>query len=108
MADIFNEKTTGYVNLSFKDEDGNAVVPDSATYTLYNEANAEIINGREDTEISGVTNDFDLELTPDDNIIVRNNEIRETHVLMIEWTYNTDKKGKDEYRFAVENLTKVG
>ncbi len=107
MADIFNEKTTGYVNLTFKDEDGNAVVPDSATYTLYNEATGAVINSRDAVNISGLASNYDLELTPADNVLFDADKIREIHILMVEWTYNTDKKGKDEYRFAVENLAKV-
>ncbi len=105
--DTFNEKTTGYITLAFTDEDGTAVTPDSATYTLYNEATGAIINSRDAVSISGLASSYDLELTPDDNVIVDVTKIREAHILMIEWTYNTDKKGKDEYRFKVENLTKV-
>ncbi|MEE9356529.1 MAG: hypothetical protein V3U75_13140 [Methylococcaceae bacterium] len=106
--DIFNERTTGYVNLAFKDEDGNAVAPDSATYTLHNtDANKSIINDRENTTISSPTASYDLELTPVDNAIQDDAKVREVHALLVKWVYNTDKQGKDVYKFAVENLDKV-
>lgn len=105
-TDVFNEKETGYVTLVFTDEDGVAVVPDSATYTLYDEASGAIINSRNQTAISGLASSIELELESDDNVIV-GSDLYEPHILMIEWTYNTDKKGKDEYRFNVKNLTKV-
>lgn len=106
--DIFEEKATGYVVLTFKDEDGNAVVPISpTTYTLHDESTGGIINGREDTTVPSLASSIDLELEPDDNVIVTTSRTYEVHILTIKWTYNTDKKGTQEYRFAVENLTKV-
>jgi hypothetical protein len=109
-TNVFNEKETGYITLTFTDEDDNAVTPDSATYTLYNEADNAIINSREGTTISPLAASVDIELTPSDNVIVDtalDNNVYEIHVLMIEWVYNTDKQGKDEHRFNVKNLTKV-
>lgn len=103
----FNEKTTGFVNLAFTDEDGDAVAPDSATYTLYDEVSGDIINSRDDTAVPGLASSVDLELEPDDNAIIDSNTVRETHVLLVKWVYDTDKEGKDNYRFVVENLTKV-
>lgn len=105
--DVFNEKETGYVALTFTDEEGAAVTPDSATYTLYDEASKNTINSRDQIVISGLASSIDLELEPDDNVIVNNTKTYEIHILLVEWIYNTDKKGKDEYRFSVKNLVKV-
>lgn len=107
MAIEFNEKETGFVTLDFTNEDGDAVAPDSATYTLYNERDKTIINGRNQINIVGVTASFDLELEPNDNVIVDTSRDEEQHVLLVEWVYNTDKRGKQQVRIRVVNLTKV-
>lgn len=106
-TDVFNEKETGFVTLTFTDEDGSAVTPDSATYTLHDEDTKDIINSREDTAVPGLASSTNLELTPDDNVLVDASKVYEVHILTIKWTYNTDKKGTQEYRFNVKNLTKV-
>lgn len=106
--DVFNEKSTRFVNLSFKDEEGNAVPPISpTTYTLHDEETGNIINGREDVDVPNLASSIFLELEPDDNVIIDTSKKFEVHVLTVKWTYNTDKKDNQEFRFNVENLTKV-
>ena len=105
-TDTFNEKETGYVTLVFTDEDGTAVTPDSATYTLYDEETAAIINSRNQTAIGSLASSVDLELESLDNIVTTG-KVKEAHILFVEWVYNTNKLGKEEYRFFVRNLTKV-
>lgn len=107
MAIEFNEQETGFITLDFTNEEEVAVSPDSATYTLYNERDKTIINGRNQTDIAGVTASFNLELEPDDNVIVDTGRDEEQHVLLVEWIYNTDKLGKQQVRIRVVNLTKV-
>lgn len=106
-VDIFNEEETGFINLAFTDEDEAAVTPDSATYTLYDEETAGIINSRNATAIGALATSVDLELTPDDNIIVTAGNDTEAHILFVQWVYNTDKVGHEEFRFYVRNLIKV-
>ncbi len=106
-VDIFNEKSTRFTNLAFRDENGNAVVPDSATYTLYDEETEKIINSRNATPIASLAASVDLELEPDDNVLVDSDKHMEAHILFVAWIYNTNKVGHDEFRFWVRNLTKV-
>lgn len=106
-TNTFDEEETGYVNLAFTDEDGTAVIPDSATYTLYDEVSGGIINDRTAVDIGSLAASVDLELEPDDNVIVDTDKTYEAHVLLVEWIYNTDKQGKEIYRFTVQNLAKV-
>lgn len=107
VIDIFNEEETGYITLAFTDEDEAAVTPDSATYTLYNEENGGIINNRNATVIPGLATSIDLELEPDDNVLIDSDKDTEAHILFVQWVYNTDKVGHEEFRFYVRNLTKV-
>lgn len=109
QVDIFNEKKTGRFTLDFTDEDGVAIVPDSATYTLYDEVSGNIINSRNQTNIVGLATSVNLKLVPNDNVIVNSDEgnYMEAHILFVEWVYNSIDLGGDEHRFFVRNLTKV-
>lgn len=106
-VDIFNEGETGFITLAFTDEDEVAVTPDSATYTLYNEETGAVINNRTAVVIGSLASSIDLELTPADNVLVNSSKIKEAHILFVQWVYNTNKVGHEEYRFWVRNLTKV-
>lgn len=103
----FNEEETGFITLTFTDQNGDSIVPDSGTYTLYNKKTKAIINSRDDTAIPGLAATVDLELEPDDNVIIDDTLDVEQHVLFVEWVYNTDKQGKQELTFDVINLEKV-
>lgn len=103
----FREKETGNIELGFTDKDGEPITPDSATYTLYDRNTKAIINTRTNTSIPGLDATVDLELEPDDNVIIDDTLNVEEHVLFVQWVYNTNKQGKQELVFDVKNLEKV-
>lgn len=103
----FNEKETGFITLSFTDQNDDPVTPVSGTYTLYNKITKDIINGRTDIDLPGLAATVDLELLPADNPIINNALDVEEHVLFVQWVYNIDKQGKEELTFDVKNLEKV-
>ena len=57
-----NDKSTKVVTIDFLDEDGNAVVPTSAVWTLVNEVEG-IINLREQVAITPLASNADIVLT---------------------------------------------
>jgi hypothetical protein len=103
----FKEEETGFINHVFTNQNEASVVPNSATYTLYDKKTKAIINSREDVAIPGLAANVDLELEPDDNVIIDDTLDVEQHVLFVEWVYDTDKQGKEELTFDVINLEKV-
>ena len=84
------EKSTFVIEVAFKDEDGQPVQPNSATYTLTDEAGA-IINSIDDAVISPLATIVEIVLKGDDlelsDGFVGNAEWR---VLLIEALYNSD------------------
>jgi len=63
----FRAGGTGFVDITFRDEDDNLVVPNSATWTLTNE-NGRIINGRQAVAIAALAEEITIVLFGDDLI----------------------------------------
>lgn len=72
---------TVVLSASFKDEDGNVVVPNTLTYTLLNK-HKEIINSKEDISITPASS-VDVTLSGNDLPVGK-------HYFIIEGTYNSD------------------
>ena len=102
------EQGTFALQLDFAAAAGTALPPNSAHWTL-TDANGNIINGREDVEISTpaasenlVLSGLDLELDdPEDNV----------RVLLIKWTFSSDL-GTDlpmhrQLCFEIENMVAI-
>jgi len=100
-----NEKTTAVLSVTFKNENGVDVNPDTATYTLYDRSTRQIINGRNGTTIAGSGATRTIELVPADNAII--NPVRQTeeHRLLIEYTFGgSGKAGSSEVQLVIVNL----
>jgi|WetSurMetagenome_2_1015567.scaffolds.fasta_scaffold323314_3 hypothetical protein len=102
MEDV-NEKSTYAVKLSFKDENGVAVIPDSLTYRLDDEASgAEII---EDTVVTPVSSTYyNVVISSASNSILNDDKKFEIKVLSAKFVYATDKVGTADYKYKVLNL----
>jgi hypothetical protein len=101
------ERSTYAVDLSFSDEDGTAMVPDSLTWSLRNSAGA-IINARSSvatvvgTTVTIVLSGADLSYEP---------SVGSSRVLTIEATYTSSLGAglplKDEYTIPIRDLQGV-
>jgi len=101
------EKSTYVITLSFKDESGSAVTPNSANWTLTDGAGA-VINNRENVVITPaesvdiVLRGADLALSENDNGM---------RLLTVEALYNSslgnDLPLKDSVKFYIVNLVKI-
>ena len=99
------EKNTAIVTISFKDEDGLAVIPTKAYYSLYCETTStEIIA---ETEISSPGSEQSITITPAQNEIIDDKNDFETRIVTARWTYSGNKQGASEYRYKVENLKRI-
>jgi len=97
-----NEGHTGFVTLTFIDENNNAVVPTSFTYKVN-----DLITGQNlaSGNVSPVGNStYTLELASTVNIIVNNSHAAEEHVLTINARYESNKYVTGDYHFLVNNL----
>ncbi len=119
LSGVFAEKKTAKITATMKDEDGDALAlanVDTMVLTLYEESGGSIINSRDGSDIkntgggtlAATSGAFTLTLSPSDMAIIQTTLTVETHVALVEWTYNSaaDAGGK-EIAFKVQNLTKV-
>lgn len=102
--DIVNEKSTLMLTLAFKDEDGVAVIPSSATYRI--DAPQEGLTILPATAISSLSSSVSLEITSAQNQAVSSAPYSE-RVVTVEFVYSLTKKGVNEYRYKLKNLTGV-
>jgi hypothetical protein len=100
--DQYNERATVVVTVSFKDEDGDLVTPDSATYRIDDEGNR--TNILPSTVISPLGTSADIEITSEQNAILRPRNKFEIRTVTVEFDYDTDKHGTGEYRYKLMNL----
>jgi len=103
------EQSTYVVTLTFKDEDGNSVSPNSIKWTLTDSA-GNVINSRQDVSISPASS-VSIVLRGDDLALQASESDVGQRILTVEATYDSDKGSnlplKDELSFYVVNLTNV-
>lgn len=102
--DGFNERCTVFITVSFFDEDGTPVTPDSATYRIDSLQGLRGTVVLPATAISPLSTTTDLEITPDQNQIIRQRNAYEIKVVTVEFEYGSDRRGTSEYRYKVINL----
>lgn len=102
------ERSTYVVTVAFSDEDGNAVTPDSITWTL-SDTSGNVINSRSDVSISVPAASNDIVLSGADLAIPRWRFLG--RVLTIEAVYDSDAGSnlpfKDEITFDILPLVNV-
>lgn len=109
--DQANERSVAIINIAFTDENGDPVVPSSATYQIDDVGSGTAI--RAATAISPLDTDVDIALTSEDLVILDETKPYETRRVTFEWVYNTDTSpsisasGNKEYFLNVANLHAV-
>lgn len=98
------ERTTLVLTVSFFDEDGVAVTPDSATYRIDSLQGTRGTAVLAATAITPLSTTADIEITSDQNQIIRQRNPYEIKVVTIEFEYGSGKRGTAEYRYRVLNL----
>ncbi len=104
------EKSSYFVTVSFKDEDGVAVVPKSATWTLTTE-DGTVVNSRDEFSISPAS-EVTIVLSGDDLALSTGfSGNAENRVLTIEAVYDSDLANdlplRDQLIFPVYNLLAI-
>lgn len=117
-TEIFPERATRGVEITFKDSDGNAVVPNSASWSLttapsYRDQGV-VINNRDSVSIAGLSSTITLVLSGAD-LQILNDEVEYKYVrraLLVEYNYDDPNLGNNvadklQYIFRLENLYNV-
>lgn len=101
----FNERSSVTITVTFTDEDGVEVEPDSATYRLDDEAAR--VNIQPATAISPLSESIELVITSEQNAIIKPRSKFEIRTVTVEWDYTSDNgpaHGTAEYRYKLLNL----
>ena len=119
LEEIFAEKKTAELLATITEKDGETPVPlsalDDVTLTLFVEKTGAIINSRTASDIKNAnggtvhatTGLLTLLLSPNDMVVVLDDQRFEMHIALIEWRYDTTEKGGQEISFRVQNFAKV-
>lgn len=99
-----NERTSLTLTVSFFDENEVAVTPDSATYRIDSMQGNRGTAVLAATAISPLSTTADLEITSNQNQIIRQRNPFEIKVVTVEFNYGGGKRGTAEYRYKVLNL----
>ena len=100
--DEFNERSSITVTCTFADEDAMPVTPDAATYRIDDEASK--TNILPATAISPLSTSVDLEITDEQNAIIKSRKDFEIRTVTVEFDYGADKHGTAEYKYKLKNL----
>jgi hypothetical protein len=100
--DEFNERATTFITVTFSDEDGTLVTPDAATYRIDDEASRTNIQAA--TSIGSLSTSVDLEITSEQNAILRPRKPFEIRTVTVEFDYGAGKHGTGQYRYKLLNL----
>lgn len=99
--DTVNEGQTGYITLTFRDEEDVIITPSSFTYLLN-----DLVTGTQlaTGTVTSPGSPYVFTLTPVMNIICTEEDDLEEHVLTIDATYEATKHVTGDYHFNVANL----
>lgn len=104
-GDIFNERSTLLVTVSFVDEDSVAVVPTTAAYRVDDVRSGTHIV--ESTSIGSLATSNEVEITSAQMTCLDQRREMEEHRMTVQFTYGSGRVGTADYVFAVRNLPKV-
>lgn len=98
---IVNKKTSLTLSVTFYDEHGASVIPDSATYRIDDLTSSTVI--LEPTPLSPAAS-IEIQITSAQNAMVNSANPFEDRVVTVEFAYASSKRGTDEYRYELRNL----
>ncbi len=109
--DRVNEHSTWFTTVSFTDENGDPVVPTSASYRVDDVGTGAQV--RDDTDIPSPEAETEIMWAPSDTAILDESHPYETRRMTVSWTYPTalspseEGEGHAEYLLNVVNLRGV-
>lgn len=110
LDDHATEESTFAITVAFTDDDGSAVSPNAATWTL-TDSSGTVINSREDVSISSPTSSETIVLSGDDLQILSGETGDVLRILTVEGDYDSSLGSslplKGSCKFVLDNLVAV-
>lgn len=100
--DEVNERSTYLLTVSFFDEDDAPVTPSFATYRIDDESRR--TNIQPAAVISPLSTTAELEITSEQNAILRPRSISEVRTVTVEYDYGAGRHGTAQYKYRLLNL----
>lgn len=100
--DECNERSTWLVDVAFFDDEGNPVTPSAATVRIDDEKNRTNIRPAE--SISPLSTTVTIEVTADENYIIKSRAKYEVRTVTVGFDYGVGRHGNTEYKYKVLNL----
>ena len=100
--DECNERSTLIVDVAFFDDAGDPVTPDAATVRIDDEKRRTSIRPKE--AISPLGDTVEIEITSDENYIIRPRADYEVRTVTVEFDYGIGRHGTTQYRYKLINL----
>jgi hypothetical protein len=101
------EESTYVIEVSFKDEDSAAVVPNSVSWSLTDD-NGTVVNGRDSVAVASPASTITIVLSGDD-LVIETFGVNRTLLIEAEYdsTLGSGLPLKDEAKFPIYDLVKV-
>lgn len=103
--ETINEESSCLLTVNFKDENGAAIIPTTAYYSIYCESNSSEILA--ESEIPDPQSEQIIVITQAQNAIILGANNLEMKLVTLRWTYGTGKQGTKEFRYRVRNLKRI-
>lgn len=100
--DEVNERSTYLITVSFFDEDDDPVTPGAATYRIDDQQRR--TNILPATAISPLNTTAEIEITSEQNAILRSRAESEIRTVTIEYDYGSGRHATAQYRYRLLNL----
>jgi hypothetical protein len=100
MTEIY-EATTATITVVFRDENGDAIIPTSGSFVLYDKFSGTV---KRTGSLENLEASMDFELTEDDSSII--DQINKYEILRLEVEFNYNSKvGRGLYEVKIVNLS---
>jgi hypothetical protein len=101
-VDEVYEGSTSVVKLTFTDENGDAVIPTSATYRIDDKVTRTSIHAT--AAFVPVASTYNVEITAAENRILKSTNVSEDRVLTVTFSYGVGKTGTSMKEYRIVNL----
>ena len=105
MTPFVNDGSTAFLTITFKDKNGDPIVPDSAEYRIDDVDSGNSVKGV--TAFSPTLSTHELEITKDENEMVNDDRAFERRRVTVRWLYDGgNSRGVAVFVYEVKNVWK--
>lgn len=104
MAEL-DERSTGYLTVTFRDKDGLAAQPTSSWYAIFDVATGNTV--RAATSLAPTAGVVEITLDVNDNTMVDSSKAVETRRVIVVATFGVNDELDAEYKYRLNNLNGV-